>query len=142
MGIFFMVPKVHGVRGPEGARMHELIYSSLTLSLNLVATSMIVLRLLVYRNRIITAMGRSQGIHYASYVSIFVESAVLVVMVNLFLLVTMHMQSDLQTVAFHFNLQVQVSTSVTRLIAKSYPITDHCFPPNSGSSAPGESVVL
>ncbi|EAU85596.2 hypothetical protein CC1G_06309 [Coprinopsis cinerea okayama7 len=111
MGLWFMVPKVPHPHGPHPhnntGRLYEILYSSLTLSLNILVTLMIVARLLVYRWRLTSILGKSQGSHYTSYVAILIESAVLIVLSNIFLIVVMQRNSPLEATAFQASIQVQ-----------------------------------
>ncbi|KAH6909093.1 hypothetical protein BKA70DRAFT_224920 [Coprinopsis sp. MPI-PUGE-AT-0042] len=103
-GLFFMIPSGMKFLPP---RTFELAYSSLTLSLNVLATSMIVARLLTYRYRLTKAMGKDQGAHYMSYVALVIESAVLVTVFNILLVITMRNKLEIQTVVFQGYIQIQ-----------------------------------
>jgi hypothetical protein len=92
---------------PAG-RILELSYSSLTLALNVLATSMIVARLLAYRYQLTKAMGRGQGAHYMSYAALVVESAVLVTVFNILLVITMSNKLEIQALVFQGYIQIQV----------------------------------
>ncbi|KXN82729.1 hypothetical protein AN958_02221 [Leucoagaricus sp. SymC.cos] len=50
-------------------------YYAMSLALNIIITILIVLRLLVYRHRIVKAMGKGHGSQYTSLAAIIVESA-------------------------------------------------------------------
>src|SRR2546421_9385621 len=50
-------------------------YYAMSLALNILITLLIVLRLMVYRHRIVRAMGKAQGSQYTSLAAMIVESA-------------------------------------------------------------------
>lgn len=89
-------------------RIFELAYSSLTLALNVIATSMIVARLLTYRCQLTKAMGRGQGAHYMSYAALVIESAILVTVFNVLLVITMSNELEIQAAVFQGYTQIQV----------------------------------
>ncbi|KAF6742028.1 hypothetical protein DFP72DRAFT_217776 [Ephemerocybe angulata] len=104
LGIVFMVP---GGRGMTSQRVLEMVYSSLTLVLNIIVTGMISIRLLVYRWKITRTIGKSEGVQYASVVAMLVESAALVVVFNAFFVATIGRGSLVSYIAFAGNVQSQ-----------------------------------
>ena len=102
-----MVPNRPGA----STRVFEVIYSCLTLALNIVVTCLISFRLLFFRQKVKTALGETQNTQYIGIVAMLVESAALVVIFNAFFVATMSTQSLFRYIAFAGNVQSQVSRS-------------------------------
>ncbi|TFK20729.1 hypothetical protein FA15DRAFT_673256 [Coprinopsis marcescibilis] len=150
MGMFFAVP---GTQTKTHTRNYEVLYSCLTLSLNVTITVMIVVRLLVYRRRIAVLIddnGERDVLGYTSYVAILTESASLIVVSNIFLIVSMKTQSYFQSIAFTANSQLQIIAPfliVARVLKRKAwsPDTDKIFTstgsfrarPQRGTPLPG-----
>lgn len=100
-----MVPN----RPSASTRVFEVIYSCLTLALNIVVTCLISFRLLFFRQKVKTALGETQNTQYIGIVAMLVESAALVVIFNAFFVATMSTQSLFRYIAFAGNVQSQVS---------------------------------
>lgn len=105
MGLAFMVPD----RPTAKTRIYELVYSCLTLALNVVVTCMISLRLLFCRSKVKTGLGETHSVQYNSIIAMLIESAALVVIFNAFFVATIRTQSLFHYIAFAGNAQAQVS---------------------------------
>ena len=98
-------------RGPQ-QKTYEMVYSALTLCLNIVVATMISARLLVYRYRVTSVLGKTQGLQYVSIVAMVTESALLVVIFNTFFVATVRTHPHLAYIAFAGNVQSQVGAEV------------------------------
>ncbi|KAF8993197.1 hypothetical protein BDQ17DRAFT_1431900 [Cyathus striatus] len=83
-----------------------VIYSIVSLSASVVVTSMIVGRLVLHRRRARKVLNHSSP-HYSSIIAMLVESAVLVVIMNLFFIISFALNSWYGSVAWQMWIQVQ-----------------------------------
>lgn len=110
MGLFFMGA---GSRIRSRERVYEMVYSCLTLALNIVVTGMISIRLLFYRYRLRRIVGEVEGSKYAGVVAMLVESAAMVVVFNAFFVATIRSNSLIHYIAFAGSAQIQVCRQCT-----------------------------
>lgn len=87
---------------------YTLIYAALSLSLNLAITLAVVARLLLYRHRIVRALGRGFGTQYTSVVAMLVESAALYAVFSLLFLIPFGLQNQLANIMLQALGEIQV----------------------------------
>lgn len=84
----------------------------MSLALNILVTILIVVQLLIYRNRINNALGKSHGAHYASVVAMIVESAAIYSSFALLFLVPFALNHPLSQIFIQSLPPVQVCTGL------------------------------
>jgi len=88
-----------------------LIYGVISLSLNIVLTLMIVIRLYLHRRHITKLLGRRHAAHYTSIISMLIESAALLDFIVIFFLVPFAMGNPLANIPLSTLVQVQATAS-------------------------------
>jgi hypothetical protein len=83
----------------------------MSLALNIIVTVLIVLRLLVYRHRIVRAMGKGHGSHYTSLAAMIIESAAINSAFSLLFLIPFAFNSPIAQLFLQGLAMVQVSSS-------------------------------
>ncbi|TFK44011.1 hypothetical protein BDQ12DRAFT_672226 [Crucibulum laeve] len=82
-----------------------VVYILITLTTNTVITSMIVTRLVLHRRRVAKLLGRAS--HYTGIITILIESALLIIVVDIFFIIAFGLNSWYGTIAFQMWIQVQ-----------------------------------
>ena len=85
-----------------------LIYGLTSLSLNIVLTLMIVIRLYLHRRSITKSMGRRHAAHYTSIISILIESAAVLVVMTIFFLIPFAMGNPIANIPLLTMVQIPV----------------------------------
>ena len=93
---------------PWGNTAFTLIYGVISLSLNIVLTLMIVIRLYLHRRQITKLLGRRHAAQYTSIISMLIESAALLDFMVIFFLVPFAMGNPLANIPLSTLVQVQV----------------------------------
>ncbi|TFK44018.1 hypothetical protein BDQ12DRAFT_562 [Crucibulum laeve] len=82
-----------------------MIYVLITLITNTVITAMIVTRLMLHRKRVANILGRVSA--YTGIINILIESALIIIVVDIFFVVTFAVYSPSAAIAFQMWIQVQ-----------------------------------
>ncbi|KAF8812925.1 hypothetical protein BYT27DRAFT_7335314 [Phlegmacium glaucopus] len=88
-----------------------LIYGIISLSLNIVLTLMIVIRLYLHRRNITKLLGRRHAAHYTSIISILIESAAVLDVMVIFFLIPFAMGNPIANIPLSSMVQVQATAS-------------------------------
>ena len=104
-GSFFIYHGLHTVP----PTIYILAYSISSLALNLTATGFIAGRLLAYRHRIVSQLGRGHGHHYVGIAAVVVESAAIYTGFLLIVIVAYALQSPATNLLQQIIWHVQVS---------------------------------
>ncbi|TFK35718.1 hypothetical protein BDQ12DRAFT_668345 [Crucibulum laeve] len=83
------------------------IWGAITISINLVITSMIAIRIYLHRRRISKSLGSGHASEYTSVIAMLIESAALVVVFDFFFLVAFSLGWVYGNIAFQTWIQVQ-----------------------------------
>ena len=110
MGLLFLIQvSAASPWSADSAINWTIPFFSLSLSLNIILTAAIVIRLLVHRQKISSTMGPSYGRHYTSVASMIVESASIFSVFSLLFLVPFALNHPLNLIFFQALSIVQVS---------------------------------
>ncbi|KAI0259602.1 hypothetical protein BC834DRAFT_962042 [Gloeopeniophorella convolvens] len=85
---------------------------SISLALNILVSIAIVIRLLVYRRRISSAMGRHHGSQYTSIAAMVIESASIYSAFSIFFLVPFGMNSPVSEIVLQSLSEIQICTTL------------------------------
>jgi len=110
LGILFLAQT--STSSPFSAVNFTLAYFIMTLALNIIVTILIVIRLLVYRRRIVETLGREHVVHYTNVAAILVESASLYSAFSILFLVPFALNNSLSQVFLQTMSQVQTVSSL------------------------------
>ena len=99
---------MHLSLSPRSISTIVLVCASLGLSVDVVLTFMIVIRLYLFRRRTTKVLGPRHGVHYTSIIAILVESAALMYIMFLFFVIPYAMGSQLANIPLSAMVQVQV----------------------------------
>lgn len=97
-----------------GSLFWGILTFSLSLSLNILATLIIVARLMVYRFRVVGVLGSTHALHYISIAAMITESAAIISIFSVPLIVSFALESPLSALTIPALSQVQ--TFATLLI--------------------------
>ncbi|KIJ94327.1 hypothetical protein K443DRAFT_134787 [Laccaria amethystina LaAM-08-1] len=110
-GITYLVRISRLESGPWHSTAFTLIYGFISLSLNILLTLMISIRLYFHRRRVYKVLGKRHGSHYTSIISLLVESASIQDVVVLFFLISFILGSPVANIALSTLVQVQTIAS-------------------------------
>lgn len=110
-GITYLVRISRFESGPWNSTAFTLIYGFTSLSLNILLTLMISIRLYFHRRRVYKVLGKRHGSHYTSIISLLVESASIQDVIVLFFLVPFALGSPVANIAMSTLVQVQTIAS-------------------------------
>ncbi|KAF8997019.1 hypothetical protein BDQ17DRAFT_1391962 [Cyathus striatus] len=114
MGILYLIQ----VGAPLGSPWsnnpinYTLLYASISLTLNMFITVMIVVRLLVYRRRLLNTLGGEHGTVYLSVTTILIESAALYAMFSLMFLIPFGLKSAFANIMLQALSEIQIVASL------------------------------
>ena len=91
--------------------IYTLAYSISSLALNLTATGFIAGRLLAYRHRVVSQLGRGHGHHYVGIAAVVVESAAIYTGFLIFVIVAFALESPAMNLLLQIIWHVQVSNA-------------------------------
>ena len=107
-GVIFLVQVSQPSTSPWTISTVTLVYVTLSFSAGIVLTLMIVVRLYLFRRRIVKVLGPRHGVHYTSIITIIVESAAIVDVMLLFFVIPFAMGNPLANIPLSVMVQVQV----------------------------------
>ena len=107
-GITYLVRISRLGSGPWHSTAFTLIYGFTSLTLNILLTFMISIRLYFHRRRVYKVLGKRHGSHYTSIISLLVESASILDVIVLFFLIPFALGSSVANIAMSTLVQVQV----------------------------------
>ncbi|KAF9045122.1 hypothetical protein BJ165DRAFT_1541013 [Panaeolus papilionaceus] len=110
-GIIYLYQVSRPGASPWATEMFTLIYSIISLGLNIVLTMMIVVRLFIHRRRVIKAIGSRHGAQYTGIISILVESAFILDIIVLLFIIPFALDSPLANTFLSTLVQVQTIAS-------------------------------
>jgi hypothetical protein len=119
------------LNGPAGGVNMMLIFSVVSLALNLILSGSIVLRLLFFRQRIRKDLGAAAGRQYISIAAMLIESAMLYTVVWICFIVPTQLQNPFQFVFISAWVHVQVSSLLTifyELVLRVVSLTGRLLP--------------
>jgi len=108
MGLLFLIQVSAASPWTPNSVNWTIPFFSLSLSLNIIVTSAIVIRLLIYRRRISLFMDSSHGRHYTSIAAMIVESASIFSVFSLLFLIPFAMNHPLNQIFFQALSVVQI----------------------------------
>ena len=94
---------------PQGFRMANYIYLSLTLILNILMTSLIIGRLIYCKNKMLRLMEDAEVSHYTFLSMMFIESAAPNVMCSISMIISMAAKASFFQIGYAVSPAVQVS---------------------------------
>lgn len=107
-GVIYLERLMHKAVSPFRNIGLILVYGTIFFGLNLVLTFMMVIRLVLYRKRITSLVGSRYASHYTSIASILIESASIMDVMLILVLIPLVMHSPLVTIPLLIMPQIQV----------------------------------
>ncbi|CAA7266647.1 unnamed protein product [Cyclocybe aegerita] len=110
-GIIYPTQISRAGSSPWATEAFTLIYGLISLSLNILITVMIVVRLYLHRRRVVQAIGVRHASQYTSIIAMLIESAFVLDVVVIWFLIAFAIESPLANIALSTLVQVQTIAS-------------------------------
>ncbi|TFK38932.1 hypothetical protein BDQ12DRAFT_712478 [Crucibulum laeve] len=86
-------------------------FGYVTISLNIIVTCMVAVRILLHRHSVIRAFGFKHGTHYVGILTMMIESAILVVIFDIFFIVPFSLQNPIANIPQQCMVHIQAIAS-------------------------------
>jgi len=126
-GIMFLDKTSQPSSSPWASALFTLLYVATSLSLNILLTLMIVIRLYFYRRHTIKLLGHRHATQYTSIITMLVESAAVMDVMFIFFLIPFAMGNPIANIFLLSMVQVQVAASymIIYRVAQGIAWTSH-----------------